>query len=188
MASTRQLQVTGLPRAPGCTNGLRHPVAFGAIREQHKSPLFSVTAIVNPDFPRGTNSYTWSCPPAVKSIWRRLRTNRPSTIHTLTPFSSFLRGVQGANCHPGVFCPLCVALPHRRHRRRPGAPPYRLQRAPARMAFLRHQLVLHKKMVYEKRLLIMFRFLVYPEFILGNICVPVVLPKFVNSSSTCPRT
>jgi hypothetical protein len=32
-------------------------------------------------------------------------------------------------------------------------------------------------MVYEKLSFIMFRFLVYPEFVLGNVRVPVVLPE-----------
>jgi hypothetical protein len=40
-----------------------------------------------------------------------------------------------------------------------------------------HQLVLYKKMVYEKLSFIMFRFLVYPEFVLGNVLVPKVLPE-----------
>ena len=40
-----------------------------------------------------------------------------------------------------------------------------------------HQPVLYKKMIREKPSFIMFSFLVYPEFVGGNVRVPVVLPE-----------
>ena len=178
MMSTPELNAAGLRVRLTVWHCVRHPIAFVQFVEQHKSSLFLRDRVVNPDFPRGHELIHVVVPPSreidIEDAAHESTVCNPhaDAIFQLLP-EVFMCGTAIRELLSTVRC-LCnvtgtatlLAL----------SPVCFDERLLVWHPF-GHQLVLYKKMVREKHSFIMFRFLVYPEFLLGNVRVPVVLTE-----------
>jgi hypothetical protein len=178
MMSTPKFLATGLRVRLTVWNSVLHSIAFVQFVEQHKSSLFLRDRVVNPDFPRRHELIYVVVPPS-----REI--DIEDTAHESTIYNPHVDAI--LQFLPEAFmCSTAI---------RELLSPVRCLCDVTGMATLLalrricfdeslvvrhsfgHQLVLYKKMVYEKLSFIMFRFLVYPEFVLGNVLVPIVLPE-----------
>ena len=178
MMSAFKLDAAGLRVRLIVWNSIRHPIAFVQFMEQHKSSLLLRDRVVNPDFPCGHE-----------------------LIYVIVSPSSKI-DIEDAAHESAVYNPNADAILQLLPKAFMGGAAIRELLSPTRclcnvtgtaalLALLLicvdecllvwhpfcHQPVFDKKMVYEKRSFIMYRFLVYPEFLIGNVCVPVMLTE-----------